>query len=86
MHAYTDSDYRGNVGVILFNHSDVDLPGAAPPPSLTYTHIHAWLSARRCLTHPLFNLAGSHSRLAVGASTDVYVTLLQSSMVIALPS
>lgn len=24
-----DEDYRGNVGVILFNHSDVDFPVAA---------------------------------------------------------
>jgi dUTP pyrophosphatase len=22
-----DEDYRGNVGVLLFNHSDVDFPG-----------------------------------------------------------
>lgn len=25
-----DEDYRGNVGVVLFNHSDVDFQGAWP--------------------------------------------------------
>ena len=36
-----DADYRGNVGVILFNHSDDDFQGAprrpaspSPPPDL----------------------------------------------------
>jgi dUTPase len=29
-----DADYRGNVGVILFNHSEDDFQGAPPPPRL----------------------------------------------------
>lgn len=59
-----DEDYRGNVGVLLFNHSDQDFAGARSP-TLPHKHVHARAGGRAACRASRRHVCGT--RLAHGS-------------------